>query len=86
MLLIFTVNIHGLARQKRYYNYLHFSKCFDESGNKPNKIWVDKGSEFYNQSMKSWLQDNDIMLWRCIQHITIGSLLLLKDLLESNKN
>ena len=23
---------------------------------KPNKIWVDKGSEFYNRSMKSWLE------------------------------
>ena len=27
---------------------------------KPNKIWVDKGSEFYCQSMKSQLQDNNI--------------------------
>ena len=26
---------------------------------RPNKIWVDKGSEFYNRSMKSRLQDND---------------------------
>ena len=25
---------------------------------KPNKIWVDKGSEFYNSSMKSWFPDN----------------------------
>ena len=25
----------------------------DESNHKPNKIWVDKGSEFYNRSMKS---------------------------------
>ena len=30
---------------------------------KPNKIWVDKGSEFYNRSMKSWLQDNDIVMY-----------------------
>ena len=29
-------------------------------GRKPNKIWVDKTSKFYNRSMKSWLQDNDI--------------------------
>ena len=36
-------------------------------------------SEFYNRSMKLWLQDNDI---ECIQHITKGNLLLLKDLLE----
>ena len=27
---------------------------------KPNKIWVDKGKEFYNRSMKSFLQNNDI--------------------------
>ena len=29
----------------------------DESYRKPNKIWVDKGNKFYNQSMKSWLQN-----------------------------
>ena len=23
------------------------------------KTWVDKGSEFYKRSKKSWLQDND---------------------------
>ena len=27
---------------------------------KPNKIWADKGSEFYNNSSKKWLKDNDI--------------------------
>ena len=30
---------------------------------KPNKIWVDKGSEFYNASFKKWLQDNDIVMY-----------------------
>ena len=25
---------------------------------KPNKIWVDKGSKFYNRLMKSWLEKN----------------------------
>ena len=30
---------------------------------KPNKIWVDKGSEFYNRSMKSWLEKNDIQMY-----------------------
>ena len=30
---------------------------------KPNKIWVDKGSEFYNASFKEWLQDNDIVMY-----------------------
>ena len=30
------------------------------SGCKPNKIWIDKGSEFYNNSFKKWLKDNNI--------------------------
>ena len=33
------------------------------SNRKPNKIWVDKGSEFYNNSFKKWLQDNDIAMY-----------------------
>ena len=36
-----------------------FQKRLDKSGRKPNKIWVDKGSEFYNKSFKKWLKDND---------------------------
>ena len=35
-------------------------KFLNESGRKPNKTWAEKGNEFYNRSMKSWLQDNDI--------------------------
>ena len=33
-----------------------------ESNRKPNKIWVDKSSEFYNRSMKSWLERNAIKM------------------------
>ena len=29
-------------------------------GRKPYKIWVDKGSEFYNNYFKKWLKGNDI--------------------------
>ena len=36
-----------------------FQKTLDNSMRKPNKIWVDKGSEFYNSSFKKWLKDND---------------------------
>ena len=28
-----------------------------------NKIWIDKGGEFYNRSMKSWLQVNNIKFY-----------------------
>ena len=31
-----------------------FQKILKKSNRKPNKIWVDKGGEFYNRSMKSW--------------------------------
>ena len=37
-----------------------FQKILDKSAHKPNNIWVDKGSEFYNNSFKKWLKDNDI--------------------------
>ena len=30
---------------------------------KPNKIWVDKGSEFCNAYFKKWLRDNDIVMY-----------------------
>ena len=33
-----------------------FQKVLDKLGRKPNKIWIDKGSEFYNGSRKSWLK------------------------------
>ena len=37
-----------------------FQNVLNEFESKPNKIRIDKGSEFYNKSMKSWLQGNDI--------------------------
>ena len=32
-------------------------------GRKPNKIWVDQGSEFYNQSFRDFLKINNIELY-----------------------
>ena len=57
-----------------------FQKKLNESNRKPNKIWVDKGSEFYSRSTKSLLGKT---IQKCIQHITKENLLLLKDLLET---
>ena len=34
-----------------------------ESNRKPHKIWVDKGREFNNRSMKPWLEKNDIEIY-----------------------
>ena len=40
-----------------------FQKILDDSNRKPNKIWVDKWSEFNNNSFKKWLKDNDIGMY-----------------------
>ena len=40
-----------------------FQKILDDLDRKPNKIWVDKGSEFYNNSFKKWLKDNNIEMY-----------------------
>ena len=43
--------------------YNAFKKISNESNHKPNKIWVDKGSEFYNRSIKSWLEKDAIKMY-----------------------
>ena len=35
-----------------------FKKLQMNQNAKSNKIWVDKGNEFYDRSMKSFLQNN----------------------------
>ena len=35
-----------------------FQGSLDNSKRKPNKIWVDQGSQFYNTFFKEWLKDN----------------------------
>ena len=40
-----------------------FQTTLDGSNCKPNKIWVDKDSEFYNSSINSFLQNNDIEMY-----------------------
>ena len=52
-----------LKDEKGVSNVNVFQKVLDKSGRKPNKIWVDKGSEFYNNSFKKWLKDNDIEMY-----------------------
>ena len=40
-----------------------FQSIFKKSNRKPNKIWVDQGSAFYNNVFKKWLKDNDISMY-----------------------
>ena len=49
-------------------------------GRKPSKIWVDQGSEFYNNSFKDFLKINNIEMYSTYNE---GNLLLLIDLLGS---
>ena len=41
---------------------MHFKKIITE-GRKPNKIWVDQGSEFYNNSFNRILKINSIEMY-----------------------
>ena len=57
-----------LKRQKSVAIVKTFQEVLDDSmelhsKTKPNKIWVDKKSEFYIRSIKSWLQDNNIEMY-----------------------
>ena len=58
---IITITITLILGSFWYYNRINntFQKSSDQSGCKPNKIWIDKGSEICKRSMKLWLQDND---------------------------
>ena len=40
-----------------------FQSILDNSKRKPNKIWTDQGSEFYNTHFKKWLKDNNIEMY-----------------------
>ena len=62
---MFLVNMLGLFlwKIKKVSIVDAFQKILDDSNRKPNKIWVDKRSEFYNSSFKKWLEDNDIEMY-----------------------
>ena len=48
-------------KDKKVISIVHaFQKILDQSGCKPNKIWVDKRSKFHNNFFKKRLKDNDI--------------------------
>ena len=65
VLLTFSVNTYGsfLWKIRKVLQFNAFQKILDESNRKPNKVWVDKGSEFYNGSMKWFLQNNNVEMY-----------------------
>ena len=56
-----------------------FQSILKKSGRKPNKIWLDHGSEFYNNKFRSFFKK---MTLRCIQLIMKENQSLQKDLLK----
>ena len=63
------VNLHSFKGQERLFLLKNkkgisitnaFQEFLNEYNCRRNKILAEKGSEFCNRSMKSWLQDNDI--------------------------
>ena len=40
-----------------------FQKIWKETNLKPNKTWLAKGSEFYNKSMRSWLEKSAVEMY-----------------------
>ena len=40
-----------------------FQSILKQSARKPNKIWIEKGGEFYNTHFKKWLKDNNIEMY-----------------------
>ena len=40
-----------------------FKKILSDSNRKPNEIWVDQVSEFYNKSFKDFLKINNIEMY-----------------------
>ena len=53
-----------------------FQKVLNELKRLLNKIWLGEGSEFYNGSVKSWLQDRNVL------NTVKENLLLLKNVIE----
>ena len=41
-----------------------FHKILKEPNRRPNIIWVDNESEFYNRSFEKWLKVNDIEMYQ----------------------
>ena len=64
---IWGVDLADMQLLSKYNKGIRFLLCvidiLKQSNKNPNKIWVDKGSEFYNAYFKKWLRDNDIVMY-----------------------
>ena len=60
VLQMFLLNIHGLnLKDKKGKRVLDaFTELVHESNCKPNKLWADKGREFYKKLIQKWFDNN----------------------------
>ena len=52
-----------LLKDKKGTSIVNAFQKIISKGRKPNKIWVDQGSEFYNNSFKDFLKINNIEMY-----------------------
>ena len=50
-------------KDKKRTSIVNAFKKIISKGRKPNKIWVDQGSEFYNNAFKNFLEINNIEIY-----------------------
>ena len=50
-------------KDKKGVNIVNAFREIISKGRKPNKIWVDQGSEFYNNSFKDFLKINNTKMY-----------------------
>ena len=60
-----------------------FNRIIKKSNRKPNKIWLDQGSEFYNNVFKKWLSDNNIIMYSTYNE---GKLVVAERFIRTLKN
>ena len=63
MILLVTAWVVPLKDKKGASIVKAFQKIVDDLARKPKKIWVDKGSDFYNSFFTKCLKDNDIEMY-----------------------
>ena len=55
--------IYSIKDKKGITTVNAFQKNLDKSNRKTNKIWVEKGSKYYNRSMNFWLEKNAVEMY-----------------------
>ena len=55
--------MQSLSKYNKGNKYFFYAIDLISEGRKPNKMWVDQGSEFYDNSFKDFLKINNIEMY-----------------------